>query len=80
MEEKMYDTTDFYTTAILIAEGYEVMEIKGEGPGGRVKRFFFEDSPELREAIRLYMNSKLNGNYRVFRNAIETVKDMVHSG
>ena len=79
MEEGMYATTDFYTTAVLIAQKFEVKEITTEGPGNRVKRFHFEDSKELKEVIMKYMNNTLNGNLREFRNAIETVKDMVHS-
>lgn len=79
-EENLYDTTDFYTTATLILKGYEVKKITGEGTNGKVKRFFFEDSQELRSTIHLYMNAKLEGNIRHFRNAIDNVKDMVHSG
>lgn len=81
MEEvKEYSTTDFYTTAILIAQKFEVKQITTEGPNGRVKRFHFDDSKELKDVIMKYMNNTLVGNLREFRNAIETVKDMVHSG
>lgn len=81
--KKNFSTTDFYTIAILLYTEYEMLEITHEGPKGkdkqgRVKRFHFEDSPELRETIRLYINSKIDGNLRKFCNAIETVKNMVH--
>jgi len=79
-EESLYSTTDFYTTAILIAQKFEVKQITTEGPNKKVKRFHFEDSKELKEIIMKYMNNSLVGNLREFRNAIETVKDMVHSG
>jgi hypothetical protein len=79
-EEGMYSTTDFYTTAVLIAQKFEVKQITTEGPGNRVKRFHFDDSAELKAVIMKYMNNTLSGNIREFRNAIETVKDMVHSG
>ena len=81
MEEvKEYSTTDFYTTAILIAQKFEVKNITTEGPAGRVKRFHFDENAELKAVIMKYMNNTLSGNLREFRNAIETVKDMVHSG
>ncbi len=79
-EEKNYSTTDFYTTAVLLAKDFEVIEVTNEGPGDRVKRFHFQDTGELRSTILSYMNRKLEGNLREFRDAIETVKDMVHSG
>jgi hypothetical protein len=75
----MYSTTDFYTTAVLMSQGFLVKKVEGEGPGNRVKRFFFEDSDELRETILQYINGTLEGNIRDFRNAIEKVKDLVHS-
>lgn len=75
-----YNTTDFYITAMLIAEDYEVLEITKEGPENRVKRFHFEESKELRSKVLKYMNGNLSGSYKKFKQAIETVKDMVHSG
>jgi predicted secreted protein len=79
-EENTYKTTDFYTTAVLISQKFEVKEISTQGPNDKVKKFHFEDTPELREIIMKYMNGTLEGNLREFRNAIETVKDAVHSG
>lgn len=78
--DEMYGTTDFYTTAVLIAHEFELKHVGTEGPGKKVKRFYFEDTPELRDIVMKYMNSQLDGNLRRFRNAIDTVKDMVHSG
>ena len=75
----MYSTTDFYITAVLIAEKFKIKETTLEGPKDKVKRFHFEDSEELREVILKYMNGDLNGSYRGFKNSIECVKDMVHS-
>ena len=75
-----YNTTDFYITAMLIAEDHEVISITTEGPDNRVKRFHFDDSEELRSKVLQYMNGKLNGSYKKFKQAIETTKDMVHSG
>ena len=79
-DKKDYTTTDFYTTAILVLLKFEVLEIRAEGASGKVKRFVFKDVPELRETILSYMNGTMEGNLRDFRNAIETIKDMVHSG
>lgn len=78
-EESLYTTTDFYTTAVLISKKFLVKKITTEGPGKKVKRFHFDDSPELRQIVLDYMNRSLTGNIREFRDAIETVKDMVHS-
>jgi len=80
MAEGTYSTTDFYLTAVLISCKYKIQETTTEGPNGRVKRFHFEDTPSLRNTIMQYMNGDLEGNIREFRNSIETVKDMVHSG
>lgn len=79
-EVKTYKTTDFYTTAMLLAEKFEIVEVTNEGPEGRVKRFHFADSDELRKAVMAFVNGSLKGSYRDFRNSIEAVKDMVHSG
>jgi hypothetical protein len=79
-EKENYSTTDFYTTAILVATKFEVVKITTEGPGNKVKRFHFEDTPELRQTIKDYLNGKLTGDFRTFKNSIETVKDMVHGG
>lgn len=80
MAEETYSTTDFYLTAVLISQKYKIKETTKEGPNDRVKRFHFEDSEKLRDTIMEYMNGDLEGNIREFRNSIETVKDMVHSG
>ena len=79
-ENKTYTTTDLYTTAVLVLKKFEVLEIRAEGKNDKVKRFVFNDTPELRETILSYMNGTVTDNLREFRNAIETVKDMVHSG
>jgi len=78
--EGKYTTTDFYTTAVLVLKKFEVLEITSEGPTNRVKRFVFEDNDELRTTILSDTNGTMDGNLRDFRNGIECVKDMVHSG
>lgn len=78
-ENEMYSTTDFYISAVLIATSFEVLQITKEGPGNRVKRFHFEDSQELRDTVKNYLNGKLQGSFREFKNAIEVVKDLIHS-
>ena len=80
MDETDYSTTDFYTTAVLLFSGFDVTQITSHGPKGEVKRFHFENTPELQAIVMEYMNGKLTGNIRQFRNAIDTVKDMLHSG
>ena len=74
-----YSTTDFYTTAVLISQDFPVIEVTKEGHGGKVKRFHFKQTPEVQKVVMDYINGKLEGNIRDFRNAIETVKDMVYS-
>jgi len=75
-----YNTTDFYATAVLIAMKFEVKEVTTEGTGNKIKRFHFEDTPALRETLMKYMNGTLTGSLREFRNAIDSVKDLVHGG
>jgi hypothetical protein len=79
LTEGLYGTTDFYTAALLICLNYEVKKITTGQPNKKVKTFHFEDSEGLRKDILDYMNSKREGNLRDFRDAIETVKDLVHS-
>lgn len=74
-----YSTTDFYTTAVLISRGFAVVDVCREGHQGKVRRFHFEKTPAVQEVVMSYINGKLEGNIRDFRNAIETVKDMVYS-
>jgi hypothetical protein len=78
--KELYNTTDFYTTAVLLLKKYPVVKITKEGPGNAIKRFHFEDTEELRQTVLAYMNRKLEGNLRDHKDAIETVKDLIHSG
>lgn len=73
-----YSTTDFYTAAVLIAQGFKVDKVT-TNPGGRVKTFHFPDSVELRDIQMKYVNGILEGNIRQFKNSIETVKDLLHT-
>ena len=77
-EEGLFGTTDFYTSALLICLGYEIRKITSEN-FGKLKKFHFEDSEELQNDILAYMNRKQVGNLRDFRDAIERVKDLIHS-
>ena len=77
--DTQYSTTDFYTTAMLISQNFTVLHVTKEGLNGKVKRFYFDKTPEVKEIVMSYVNGKLNGNVRDFKNAIETVKDMVYS-
>lgn len=85
MADEQYSTTDFYTAALLICLEYEIKKISRENSSGeevhngRVRRFHFEDTPALRQDILEYMNGKKVGNLKNFKDAIETVKDLVHS-
>ncbi len=78
--EEIYTTTDLYTTAVLISKKFPIINVSVEGPNKKVKRFHFLDTPELKAVVLEYMNRSLQGNIREFRDAIETVKDVVHSG
>ena len=40
--EHGYSTTDFYTTAVLISQEFQVTEVSREGHQGKVKRFHFD--------------------------------------
>lgn len=82
--EELYTTTDFYTAALLICLGYEVRSVTREGKPdkdgqGKTRRFHFPNSEQLQQDRMAYMNNKKEGLLRDFRDAIETVKDLVHS-
>ena len=75
-----YSTTDFYITALLLSLNYEVLEVTSGDLNKRVKTFHFEDSENLRAQVLKFMNGSLEGNLKAFKDSIETVKVMVHSG
>lgn len=77
--EKDYTTTDFFTTAVLISEGFRVEKISLEGRDGKIKRFHFKDTDKRNQIVMSYVNGELHGNIKKFRHAIDTVKDMLHS-
>lgn len=85
MSEELYSTTDFYTAALLICCDYDVQKVTRENgggeedPRGRVCRFWFSESPELRQDILSFTNGKKDGSLKKFKEAIETVKDLIHS-
>lgn len=84
-ESERFTTTDFYTAALLVYCEYEILEVTREGPPdkrdnlGKTRRFHFEPSDQLNEDIMNYRNGKKEGNLKKFKEAIETVKDLVHS-
>jgi len=78
-KDDKYSTTDFYTTAMLISQDFIVTEVTKEGPSNKVKRFHFSENSKIRSVVMNYVNGNLQGNIKDFKNAIETVKDMVYS-
>lgn len=78
-KDTIYSTTDFYTTAMLISQNFEVMNVTKEGSEGKVKRFHFKKTEEVDDVILRYVNGNLEGSIRDFKNAIECVKDMVYT-
>jgi len=75
----MYITGDLYTTAVLLLKGFDIQEVSSHGPEGRIKKFHFNDCPELQQVLMDYMNGKVEGNIRDFRNKVENVKDLIHN-
>lgn len=77
----LYNTADFYTAALLICRGHKIEKITTEKSKHKKdkKSFYFTDSEELQADLLSYMNRDLEGNLRDFRDAIERVKDIVHS-
>ena len=76
---KEYTTTDFYTAAVLISQGFEVLDVTPSPTNTSTKVFHFEETEELHKVRKAYANGKLEGNIKAFKNAIETVKDYIHS-
>ena len=77
-EDKVYFTSDFYTAAVLIAQGFEVIDVTSSPKDSRVKLFHFNDSDELRNTRMAYANGKLEGNLKKFKQAIDEVKTLIH--
>jgi hypothetical protein len=74
-----FNSTDFYIVAMLVSQGFPIINIGNEGRDGKVKRFHFVDTEELRAAILKYTNGILEGNIKGFKNSIESIKDILHS-
>jgi hypothetical protein len=74
--QKIYSNKDFYLSAYLIAEGYELLEYYRKNG---FTTFVFLDTNELQEAIRKFHSlSALTEPVR-FGNAIKSLKTLIHS-
>jgi len=73
-----FSTNDLYTTAILIACGFPMVEVDTNDDTGR-KTFYFDNTEDLKKSLMAYRNGTLTGNLKNFKNAIENVKDIVHA-
>lgn len=84
-ESEEFTTTDFYTAALLVFCEYEILKVTREGKEdrrdglGKTRRFHFESSDKLKQDIMDFSNGKKHGSLRKFKQAIEIVKDLVHS-
>ena len=84
-ETEKFTTADFYTAALLVYCEYEILEVTREGKIdsrdnlGKTRRFHFEASDKLSQDIMDFRNSKKQGNLKKFKEAIENIKDLVHS-
>jgi hypothetical protein len=84
-DSEEFTTTDFYTAALLVHSEYEIRGVTREGPEdkrdglGKTRRFHFTNSEELSREILDFRNGKKTGSLKKFKEAIETIKDLVHS-
>jgi hypothetical protein len=77
--ENIYTTTDLNIAATLMCQGYKILELKKQTEKSHIKSFCFEDTPELQQTLLDYMNGDLMVNCRHFTNAMNTVKELIHS-
>ena len=79
MEQEIYTTTDFYTAAVLISQGFNIVDTTLLDSNIKTKVFHFENTRLLQEIRKSYIDGKLVGNIRQFKNAVEEIKDRLHS-
>ena len=75
----LFSTTDFYATAVLISKGHKVAKVESHHRDSKIKVFFFKKTPAISNLLMSYANGDLAGNIREFKNAIDTVKELVHN-
>ena len=84
-ESEKFTTTDFYTAVLLVFCEYEILEVTREGKPdsrdglGKTRRFHFDACDQLQQNIMDFRNGKIEGSLRKFKEAVETVKQLVHS-
>ena len=75
--QKSFANKDFYMSAFLIAEGFELQEYTRENG---FTTFIFNESIELLEAIRKFHSLSATTEPVRFGNAIKSLKTLIHSG
>ena len=74
--QKSFANKDFYLSAFLIAEGFELQEYSRENG---FTTFRFNESIELLEAIRKFHSLSAVTEPVRFGNAIKSLKTLIHS-
>ncbi len=71
-----FESSDFYLSAYLKAEGFELMDVRREG---RRAVFVFRDRPDRREAVMAFFSNKAAFRPMAFVAAIREMKALLHS-
>ncbi|MFH0734621.1 MAG: DUF5659 domain-containing protein [bacterium] len=74
--QNTYSNKDFYLSAYLVAEGFELIEYSRENG---FTTFSFENSNELIEAMRKYHSLSAKTEPVKYGNAIKSLKTLIHS-
>jgi len=77
MEEKIFKTSDFYTAAFLLSQGFKLITLNRENPH-RVF-FVFEDKAGREKLIEDFFHSEVVIEPRKFITAIKELKSLIYS-
>ncbi len=72
----MYKTRDLYLTGTLILLGHELLNHE---ENDKVCIFYFNETEELRKAVKNYFYDKITVSPHKLQTAIKTVKSLIYS-
>ncbi len=75
--ENNFSTSDFYTAALLIAEGYKLLGINKTD--SRRYRFMFVDQEDRVQLVAGYFDGLTSVNIKAFVTAIKELKSLMYN-
>lgn len=74
--QKIYTNKDFYLSAYLVAEGFELFSFNREHG---LTQFHFEESEKLQKSLKKFFSLAATVEPVKYGNAIKSLKTLIHS-